>query len=109
VAAADCPIKTLAISGERCKLEDQVFRRRDGSTFPITVVSQRLYEAGKFVGTVAAFQDISERKLAETRLAESEEIFRSIVTQASDGIVLVDMLTFRASMNRQRQLNWLSP
>jgi PAS domain S-box-containing protein len=34
--------------------------------------------------------DVSERKAAEEALREREEIFRSIVTQASDGICLID-------------------
>ncbi|MGB4064544.1 MAG: PAS domain S-box protein [Azonexus sp.] len=34
--------------------------------------------------------DVSERKAAEQALREREEIFRSIVTQANDGICLID-------------------
>jgi diguanylate cyclase (GGDEF)-like protein/PAS domain S-box-containing protein len=39
---------------------------------------------------VVVSDDITERKQAEAALAEREEIYRSIVTQASDGIILVD-------------------
>ena len=93
VASGDCPILVASRSGQRSQFEDQVFMRRDGSVFPISVVTQALLDGGKFVGAVAAFQDISERKQAEIKLAESEEIYRSIVTQANDGILLIDMET----------------
>ncbi|MFZ2853679.1 MAG: PAS domain S-box protein [Rhodocyclaceae bacterium] len=39
--------------------------------------------------------DISERKRTDQALAAREEIYRSIVTQASDGIVLIDTETLR--------------
>ncbi len=42
---------------------------------------------------VVVSDDITERKQAEAALAEREEIYRSIVTQATDGIVLVDVDT----------------
>ena len=79
VANSDCPIKLSALSGQRTRLEDQVFMRRDGSMFPITVVSQALYEAGEHVGTVAAFQDISERKAGELELQRHRNHLEELV------------------------------
>ncbi len=48
---------------------------------------------GKERGRIWCFKDITEQAHAQTALAEREEIFRSIVTQANDGIVLVNAET----------------
>ena len=48
--------------------------------------------SGEFV---VVSDNISERKKAEAALVEREEIYRSIVTQATDGIVLVNADTLR--------------
>lgn len=47
-------------------------------------------ESGAVVGLVGAFLDITSRKAAERRLAESEERFRSIVGATSDGVIVAD-------------------
>ncbi len=39
--------------------------------------------------------DMAQRKLIELKLAEREEIYRSIVTQATEGIVLIDAQTLK--------------
>ena len=48
---------------------------------------------GRPLRSVGTLTDISERKAAEIALAEREEIFRAIVSQARDGIVLIDTET----------------
>ena len=45
---------------------------------------------GAVTGLVCAYQDISDRKEAERRLAESEERFRSVVGASTDAIVVAD-------------------
>ena len=44
-------------------------------------------------GRIWCFKDISEQHQAQVALSAREEIYRSIVTQAADGIVLVDVKT----------------
>jgi PAS domain S-box-containing protein len=43
---------------------------------------------GQISGVLGTFVDITERKLAEEALQESEDKFRSIIEQSSDGIVV---------------------
>ena len=69
-------------------------RAKGGHLFWVqTTVVPSMDHHGKPRLYVAIRADITERKLAELKLAESEDIYRSIVTQASDGIVLIDAIT----------------
>ncbi len=51
--------------------------------------------AGTIDGVVVTFIDITERKRAEEALKEREEIYRAIVSNAAEGIVLTDPETLR--------------
>lgn len=67
-------------------------RRRNGDLFTawasITAVKD---EAGKTVQYVDIFSDITERKLAERRLRESEELFRATFENAPVGVSHLDL------------------
>ena len=47
-------------------LPEQIFYRKDGSTFPVEYVRTPIKENGKVVGAVVMFKDITERQLART-------------------------------------------
>ena len=67
---------------------ETVHRAKDGRTFPVEVLLNRLV----FEGTpywCALARDISERKHAETELQQSEERFRSLIENLSDVIVTI--------------------
>ncbi len=44
---------------------------------------------------VTVYEDVSERKLAEEAIKESEERFRTIVDSAQDGVLGMDVMTFK--------------
>jgi two-component system sensor kinase FixL len=59
-------------------LPDQMFYRRDGSCFSVEYVRTPIKEQGREVGAVVMFKDITERKLAEVKLAhKAAELARS--------------------------------
>lgn len=65
----ECPIYHAVHDGEvhHC-IDDEVFWRKDGTSFPVEYSSTPIYEDGNLVGAVAVFKDISERKRAEAEL-----------------------------------------
>lgn len=69
----DCPIYAAARTGETTKVNDEVFWRKDGSSFPVEYVSTPLIEKNEYgddeiVGAVVVFRDISERVIARQEL-----------------------------------------
>lgn len=64
--------------------------RKDGKEIWIDCRVTVLKENGKIIGTQSLERDITDRKLAEEKLKESEEKYRSLMQQAGDAIVLFD-------------------
>ena len=68
---------------------ERIHRRKDGSEYPVTIEYRRTYTGTRDVFLSVA-EDITVRKLAEDGLRNSEERYRNLVEQASDGILLAD-------------------
>ena len=83
-----CPVYHALEKGEGCRLSDEVMWRRDGTPVPVEYSSFPMLEGGKIAGVVVTVVDITERKRAEERLRESEQLFRSIFENAPVGISL---------------------
>jgi len=79
-----------AAGGSGIVLYEVDFINKSGERISVEVSSSMIAEDGKPAGLLLACRDITERKRAEDALRESEEKFRSIVEQSSDGIVLAD-------------------
>jgi formate hydrogenlyase transcriptional activator len=69
----ECPIYIGILDNRGVHLDDEVFWRKDGSSFPVEYWSHPLMRDGKTVGAVVTFFDISERRRAEDELRNSED------------------------------------
>lgn len=65
----ECPIYAAFRDGAVHHVTDEVFWRKDGTSFPVEYISTPIRdERGKLVGAVVTFKDITERKRAEQAL-----------------------------------------
>ncbi|MEA3275283.1 MAG: sigma 54-interacting transcriptional regulator, partial [Pseudomonadota bacterium] len=64
----ECPIYAAFRDGKVHHCDDEVFWRKDGSSFPVEYTSTPIYEVGELAGAVVVFKDITERVRAEQEL-----------------------------------------
>jgi PAS domain S-box-containing protein len=88
--AEECPIHATLRDGVIHRSESEVFWRKDGTSFPVEYVSTPIRSNGVITGVVVVFHDITERKLAEDRIRESEARYRGIFENANDIIYLLE-------------------
>lgn len=67
----DCPIYAAFRDGLVHQCENEVFWRKDGSSFPVEYTSNPIYENDELAGAVVVFRDISERKKNEQALQQA--------------------------------------
>ncbi|HZD03974.1 MAG TPA: PAS domain S-box protein, partial [Longimicrobiales bacterium] len=66
---------------------ESVNLRRDGTTFPVQLMSDLVRDTeGRPIGVVTTCEDITERKMAERALRESEERYARAMKGANDGL-----------------------
>ena len=81
----DCPIFHAMRQGEITRIEDEVFWRKDGSSFPVSYSAAPIVERGAVLGAVVTFSDISDRKALEQereRITEREHKIAEQLQQA---------------------------
>ncbi len=66
--AAECPVLLSIKRGIVQHLEDDVFWRHDGTSFPVQYTSSPILEGGQLMGAVLTFNDVTERKRFEAQL-----------------------------------------
>jgi two-component system sporulation sensor kinase A len=85
----ECPI-FASLKGKVSHVTNEVFWKRDGTSFPVEYVSAPIYEQGEITGAVVTFRDITKRHKSEKELRDSERRFRSVIQSAKDAIILTD-------------------
>ena len=83
-------VMTGLLSGKEIVAFEYRSIHKDGYYLPISG-SVKVIGEGKDLRLIAILRDITERKLAEEAIRESEEKFRSISATAQDAIVMVDI------------------
>src|SRR5258705_5656211 len=75
----ECPIYVGFHENRGVHIDDDIFWRKDGTSFPVEYWSHTLVRDGKTVGAVITFFDITERKRAEEALRKSEQRKRTLL------------------------------
>ena len=72
------PILLTVQDGTACRVTNEIFCRKDGTSFPVDYVSNPIFERDQLTGAVVAFRDVTHRKRTEQELAKkAEELARS--------------------------------
>ncbi|AFY39684.1 PAS/PAC sensor signal transduction histidine kinase [[Leptolyngbya] sp. PCC 7376] len=70
----NCPIYAALHDGSTHRVMDEVFWRKDGTSFPVEYISTPLREDnGELIGAVVTFRDITQRRWAEQILERTNE------------------------------------
>lgn len=86
----ECPISAALREGASRQVDDEVFWKKDGTSFPVEYISTPIRQGGTIVGAVVTFEDITERKQGEKALRDSAMRFRSVTQSANDAIISAD-------------------
>lgn len=75
----ECRIYQTLREGTTSQANDEVFWRKDGTSFPVEYTTTPILEEDTIVGSVVTFRDITDRKKAEDWLRDAySEITRSV-------------------------------
>jgi PAS domain S-box-containing protein len=78
---AECPIFNAFRQGLPCRIDSEVFWRRDGSAFPVEYSSHPIVEDGQVRGAVITFVDITERRRAADALQRAKDQLEERVSE----------------------------
>ena len=90
---SQCPIHEATRDGKVHRIYDDVFWRKDGTSFPVEYVSTPIWDGGKIAGAVVSFRDITDRKRAEQDLRDSEQRYRAMFDGSNAAGFLIDAET----------------
>ena len=75
----ECRDYRTYMENRACHVDDEVFWRRDGVSFPVEYWSHPLQRNGETVGSVVTFQNISKRRLAEEKLQDARQMLQHVI------------------------------
>ncbi|MBM4241876.1 MAG: PAS domain S-box protein [Euryarchaeota archaeon] len=88
--AEECPVYTTLVDGVSRRISDEIFWRKDGTSFPVEYTSAPIKDRGNIVGAVVIFRDITDRKKAEKDVKDSETRYKSIFENTGTATVIVE-------------------
>jgi len=80
----ECPIYAAFVDGEVHRVTDEVFWRRDGTSFPVEYTSTPIHHDGELAGAVVVFWDVSRRKEAEDGLRRALQEVETLKDRLQD-------------------------
>ena len=88
--ASECPVYAAYKDGEVHHVDDEVFWRKDGSSFCVEYTSTPILDNGELAGAVVVFNDVTTRRTAERELKQAYADNEMILQAAGEGIYGLD-------------------
>lgn len=101
---SECAINISTLKNESCEVDTEVFWRADGTCFDVQYASNPISQQNEQKGAVITFSDITQRKKAGERLAESERNLNAILFSTQEAIYLLDTGFRLVLMNKASQV-----
>jgi PAS domain S-box-containing protein len=95
----ECGMYGVIKTGKRYVSRDEVFFRKDGTTFPISVISAPIFDGTNIIGSVVTFRDITEQKKVEN---EKEQLFSDLQESFAKVKLLSGLIPICASCKKIR-------
>lgn len=89
--AEDCPCYKASRNNQKIHVDNEVFWRRDGSSFPVEYWSYPIISDGKLEGAVVTCFDITQRRRAEQALQSSEARLQTLIQTIPDLVWMKDV------------------
>src|ERR671916_111923 len=86
----ECPIHAALEDGTTRGRDDEVFWRKDGTSFPVEYTSSPIFEDGEIVGAVVTFKNITKRKALEQQL--HHQAFYDLLSSLPNRALFMDRL-----------------
>ncbi|MDE3217981.1 MAG: PAS domain S-box protein [Nitrospirota bacterium] len=93
--AEECPIYASTRDGLVHRVNNEVFWRKDGTSFPVEYTSTPICEGDEVVGAVLVFRDMTEQKEAQRVVEESQERFRQLAEHIKEVFWITDPMMNR--------------
>jgi PAS domain S-box-containing protein len=88
--ASECPVHATYKTGKQNYVDDEVFWRKDGSSFCVEYTSTPILDNGNLAGAVVVFNDVTKRRTAERKLRQAYADNETILHAAGEGIYGLD-------------------
>ncbi|MFY8328284.1 sigma-54 interaction domain-containing protein [Pseudoalteromonas sp. ZZD1] len=82
--ADECQIYCTMFDGIHRQVKDEVFWRKDGTSFPVEYTSTPIYKNGQLIGAVAVFRDVSKQHETELALRQALAQVQDLSEQLKD-------------------------
>jgi PAS domain S-box-containing protein len=99
-----CPIYAAYRDGEVRHVKDEVFWRKDSTSFPVAYTSTPILEDDNLIGAVVTFRDITESKRTAEMLTKTLNEQKNIMDTIPDIIYLLDMNANLVKWNKRAEI-----
>jgi diguanylate cyclase (GGDEF)-like protein/PAS domain S-box-containing protein len=96
----ECPIHAALEDGTTRGRHDEVFWRKDGTSFPVEYMSSPILQDGEVVGAVVTFKNITKRKALEQQL--QHQAFHDLLTGLPNRALFMDRLEHASTRANRR-------